>query len=273
MAYRSAVPTSDPIALERLRDILHDVAPSWWRVDVVEATESTNADVAGWARDGVAEGAVLVTDNQVAGRGRFTRSWVTPPGMALATSLLLRPRVDAAGWGWLSLVAGLAVRDALVALDVPAELKWPNDVLVADRKLCGILSERVESSGLGQPTAAAVVGIGINMSQDRSELPVPTATSLRLEGCQASKTDVMAALLTAFEGWYQRWTSGEDLRGPYAGRCATVGREVRVQLTPTTAEEGRCVGVDEHGRLLVETQRGVTAFAAGDVFHLRPGAP
>lgn len=131
---------------------------SWWsQVSVVDATGSTNADLAAAARDGAPSGTVLVAEHQRSGRGRFTRSWEAPPGAAIAISVLLRPSltIPLERWTWLPLLAGLAVADALVQVaGVPARLKWPNDVLIEDRKVCGILVERVGD--------AAVIGMGIN---------------------------------------------------------------------------------------------------------------
>ena len=123
-------------------------------------------------------GTVLITDYQSAGRGRQGRTWTAPPGSGIAMSILVRPEgIDPARWTWLSLLAGLAVSDGIRrTADLPAVLKWPNDVLVAERKVCGILSERVDTS-LG---AACVVGIGINVGLAEDQLPVPTATSLAI---------------------------------------------------------------------------------------------
>lgn len=229
----------------------------------VPSTASTNADVAAAARAGAPSGTVLVADHQSAGRGRFDRKWEAPPGAAVAVSVLLRPDgASAARWLWLPLITGVAVADGLRAVaGVEAEVKWPNDVLVGGRKVCGILSERVDD--------AAVIGMGINTALTDDQLPVPTATSLRLAGSDASPTEVVIGVLTALEEAYRRWASAEDLRDWYGRRCATVGREVRV-LQPVGGHiEGRAAGVDAGGRLLVWTASGERAFAAGDVLHLR----
>ena len=124
---------------------------------------------------GAPSGFVLATDHQTAGRGRLGRTWTAPRGSSIAMSVLLRPAREPATWTWLPLLAGLAVADSLRAMaDVPAVLKWPNDVLVDGAKICGILAERVDApSG-----AACVLGLGINVHLAADELPVPTATSL-----------------------------------------------------------------------------------------------
>jgi BirA family biotin operon repressor/biotin-[acetyl-CoA-carboxylase] ligase len=238
---------------------------SWWsELQVVDATGSTNADLSAAARAGAPSGTVLIAEHQRTGRGRFTRRWEAPPGAAVAISVLLRPPADIAleRWTWLPLVAGLAVTQALrEAAGVPARLKWPNDVLIDDRKVCGILVERVGD--------AAVIGMGVNTALRADELPVPTATSLLLAGAPTPNGEVAASVLTALRGWYQRWVAGEDLSAAYRDVSATIGRQVRVELGPDDARQGEAVGIDPVGRLLVRTAAGVEAFAAGDVVHLR----
>ncbi len=238
----------------------------WRHVEAVAETGSTNAVLAERARAGAPSGSVLVADHQTTGRGRFTRVWQAPPGKSLALSVLLRPPVaETRRWLWLPLLAGLAVADGLrAAAGVDARLKWPNDVLIGGRKVCGILAERVEG-----PVPAAVVGMGINTLLAEAELPVPTATSLALAGAAVDPGKVVREVLVAFERWYSRWASGADLREAYAARCDTVGRQVRVVVSETESVEGEAVGVDPDGCLLVRTPDGVRTFAAGDVWHLR----
>jgi BirA family biotin operon repressor/biotin-[acetyl-CoA-carboxylase] ligase len=146
--------------------------PGLWReVRVVEETGSTNADLLARARSGADEGLVLVAEAQTSGRGRMGRRWISPPRRALTFSVLLRPAVPAGLLGWTPLLAGVAVASALQqTAGVDARLKWPNDVLVDGAKIAGILAERWGN--------AVVIGTGINVLQQRGELPVPTATSL-----------------------------------------------------------------------------------------------
>ena len=231
---------------------------------MVAATGSTNADLAAAARAGAPGRAVLVSEHQSAGRGRFTRTWEAPPGAAIAISVLLRPpaTIPLERWTWLPLLAGLAVADALQDIaGVPARLKWPNDVLIDDRKVCGILVERVGD--------AAVIGMGVNTRLREDELPVPTATSLLLAGAEIANGEVAAAVLESLSGWYQRWEADEDLSPAYQAACATIGRRVRVEVGPGQSRHGEAVGIDGVGRLLVRTDTGLEAFAAGDVIHLR----
>lgn len=243
-----------------------------WHVTCVATTGSTNADMAEWAREGRPEGTVLVSEHQASGRGRFERPWTAPPGTSVSTSVLLRPHRRVADWGWLSLLVGLAVADGLRAIgggDL-IELKWPNDVLVRGRKVCGILSEHVATPA----GDAAVCGWGLNVTMDVSELPVPTATSLLLAGLATDKDEVIAAVLRRLGGLYASWNAGGELAEEYARGCATIGREVRVHLdrqAPHAAHvDGRATGIGANGELLVDVGGRVEPFSAGDVVHLRP---
>ena len=138
-------------------------------VEVVETAPSTNAVVAERALAGAPDGLVVVADHQTAGRGRLDRTWESPPGTALTFSMLLRPQSPTRAWPWLPLLAGYAVGKALQARGLDAGVKWPNDVLVGERKVAGILVERLETPD----GPAAVVGVGINAALTPDALPVP----------------------------------------------------------------------------------------------------
>ncbi|MCD0453060.1 biotin--[acetyl-CoA-carboxylase] ligase [Actinocorallia sp. API 0066] len=264
---------------------------SFWReIRVVSETGSTNADVAALAAEGAREGVVVVAEAQTAGRGRLGRSWAAPPRSGLMFSVLLRPgaSVPATRLGWLPLLTGVAVATAVRSVTtraqagefgeatggaaVEAALKWPNDVLVGDRKLAGILAERAEG--------AVVVGVGLNVSLRAAELPVPTATSLLIE--DAATTDretVLKAILRELALRYTEWRAadgdpdGSGLRGAYRALSATLGRDIRVELPGGTAETGTARDVDAEGRLVAETARGERAYSAGDVVHVRNPRP
>lgn len=244
-----------------------------WRVEVVEQSPSTNADVAERARAGEPPGLVIVAEHQTAGRGRLDRTWTTPPRAALTFSLLVDPApVPPGRWPWLPLLTGLAVTTAVRrGAGVDAVLKWPNDVLVDGRKVAGILVELVDRPGQGP---VAVVGTGLNVSTSRSELPVETATSLAIEGAEpVDRSALLADLLGAFTALFDPWraAAGRGLLPAYRQACSTLGRAVRVQLPNGEPLEGRAVDVDEEGRLLVDDGRRVHLLGAGDVVHVRPG--
>lgn len=235
---------------------------------MVEATGSTNADLAERARDGAGEGIARISMTQTAGRGRLDRQWVSPPGTSISMSVLLQPRPDLQQWGWLSILAGMAVAGALRELSPRAEivtLKWPNDVLIDGGKVCGILSERVEGPG----GARAVVGIGINVDLTREELPVPTATSLAMAGLPTDQSSVVAGVLNHLDRYYRAWTLHGNLRSEYERICASVGAPLTLVIDAEHRVHGTGRGVDEFGRLRVATATGVQTFAVGDVIHAR----
>ncbi len=238
----------------------------WAEVEIVASTGSTNADLAAWARRGGRPGKVLVTADQQAGRGRLTRSWVTPPDTAVACSVLVAPRRPVQEWGWLPLLVGMAVSDGVhEATGLDARVKWPNDVMVGERKLCGILCEAVGDAG----TPLAVLGFGLNVGLTPDQLPVPTATSVHGEGSDASATAVTVANLRALERWFTRWDDGADLIADYRERCGTLGRDVTVHRVGAQDVTGRAVDVDADGGIVVATPGGRRTFVAGDVEHLR----
>lgn len=251
----------------------------WREITVVETTGSTNADLAARAAGGAPEGTVLAAEEQRAGRGRMGRAWVSPPRSSIMVSVLLRPAgVPPARRGWLPLLAGVAAATAVrTTTTIPAGLKWPNDLLVNEAKLAGILAE--------QSGDAIVVGLGLNVSTTAAELPdtgpgAPPATSLQLAGAGAPDTDrtaLLAALLEEFARRYQAWTGTQPpgdpeasgLRAAYLELSTTVGREVRVERPAGQSTTGQATGVDAAGRLIVEGPGGTEAVSAGDVRHLR----
>ena len=210
----------------------------------------------------------MVADHQTAGRGRLDRTWETPAGTALTFSLLLRPTVPAAGWPWLPLLTGHATAQALTTLGYAAGVKWPNDVLIGERKVAGILVERIET----EAGPAAVVGVGLNTGMTAEQLPVPTATSLSLESGADDPPDpseVLGPVLAAIRDVYDAWQNGGAPAEAYVAACVTVGRPVRVDLPDGSVLEGQAVTVDGSGRLVVEATDGRHEVGAGDVVHVR----
>lgn len=266
---RAARPPLDATRLRELSTSDRPGAPPF-AVEVVAATGSTNADVAARARAGAAEGLVVVAEHQQAGRGRLDRRWETPDRAALTFSVLLRPPADAPSWTWLPLLAGVAVASAVTELDIAADLKWPNDVLVGERKLAGLLVERMETPD----GPAAVVGIGLNVSQTGDELPVAEATSMSLEGSDVDRTFLLEVILLRLGEAYAGWLGPGGvaaLRAAYTERCGTVrGQRVRVSMPGGSVVEGEGAGLSADGGLLVWSSAGVVTVNAGDVVHVRP---
>jgi BirA family biotin operon repressor/biotin-[acetyl-CoA-carboxylase] ligase len=259
-------PLADPLDVVALRSELLAPAGPVARLDVVARTGSTNADL-------------LAAELQQAGRGRLDRRWTSPPGAGLTVSVLLRPSgVPTARWGWLPLLAGLALLRTVTELTpLAAALKWPNDLLLgppggpAVAKCAGLLAEA--DAGGAEP--AVVIGIGLNVRNRRDELP-DGASSLHAEGAEVSRNALLAALLRRLLADEAAWrAAGGDpdavgLLADYRAACATLGSPVRIEQPGGVSTFATAFDVDGDGRLLVREQSGATrAVAAGDVVHLR----
>lgn len=237
--------------------------PPWPAPELLETTPSTMLEIERRASEGAPEGTVVVAEEQTAGRGRRGRTWESSPRAGLWWSLLLRPAVPADRLGWLPLVAGLGVaRGILQSTGITVGLKWPNDVVVADRKLAGILAERLADG-------AVVVGVGINVDQEADDLP-EGGTSLGILGSEADRASVLVGVLSCVAGAYRAWHAGADPRGEYAAVSATLGRDIRADLGDRTIE-GRAVQLGNSGELIVSLADGTEeALSAGDVALIRP---
>ena len=241
--------------------------PSGWRVEFTESTPSTNAVVAERARAGEDHGLVVATEHQTAGRGRLDRVWETPARTSLTFSVLLRPDVPAQDWPWLPLLTGYAVQAALADRLPTIALKWPNDVLVEECKVAGILVERIETA----TGPVAVVGIGINVAQTLNELPVALATSVELEtGEPVDRSDLLGQVLGSLHGLQGLLDDTDALRTAYADVCSTLGREVELHLPGDEVRHGEALDIDSRGALVVSTLDGTLTVGAGDVVHVRP---
>lgn len=245
------------------------------RLDWLSSASSTNDELVARAggpdRDAWPHLSVVATDDQRRGRGRLDRSWVAPAGAALAASVLVRPSMPVTSFGWLPLVAGAAMTRALRGLGAGATMKWPNDVLIGERKVCGILSELLPD------LRGAVVGAGVNVAMTGEQLPVPTATSLAVEGVSATIDDVLAGFLVEFRSELDALEAAvgdADVSGARArveAVCGTLGRAVRV-IQPTGRDLlGEATGIDSTGRLVVAVgdSGGEVSISAGEVTHLR----
>lgn len=260
------------------------------RLIILEQTGSTNTDlVALAARERLAEFTVMVTSSQTNGRGRLGRVWVAPPGKSLAISVLLRPETAAGEplglehFGWLPLLAGLAMTEAVTNLlpDRSVTLKWPNDVLVGGQKISGLLAELLPDG------PAVVMGAGLNLALTAEELPTTTSTSLLIEGAALTGDALADAALAGYlDALRRRYTgflrdgagagagagaaaASAELRAELALVCSTLGQEVRVHLPSGDDLVGIATDIDDSGRLMVATDGAVVAVAAGDVTHLR----
>lgn len=238
---------------------------------VLSEAGSTNAVLSEYAADaGIwPHLSVLVTDNQTAGRGRLDRAWVAPPGASLAVSVLLRRLPAADARGWIPLAAGVAMADAIAdqLSDHPVAVKWPNDILVDGRKICGILAQATAD--------AVIVGTGINTAMTAAELPVPSATSFAVLGVEADADRLLATYLRRLDVLLGELTAAGDAvsSGLYSSaseRCATIGLDVAVSLPGDRTLIGEATALDAAGRLVVVSGGVEHTVSAGDVVHVRP---
>jgi BirA family biotin operon repressor/biotin-[acetyl-CoA-carboxylase] ligase len=230
------------------------------RVQVTESTDSTNADVVRHVVDAPHDWphlSLLLTTDQRAGRGRLDRSWVTPPGSALAVSVVVDAAgIPAEGRGWIPLIAGAAMTRAIAAQVADAghsaTLKWPNDVLLDGAKVCGILATMVP----GHPDVA-VIGSGVNTRMSREQLPVDTATSFAVVGLDCDEDRLLSDYLLA----------------EVEALCGTLGSDVAVSLPDGATLWGRARRIDPDGRLvIVQDAEYESIVSAGDVVHVRTRA-
>ncbi len=227
---------------------------------------STNDEAKRLAAAGEPEGTLVIAEEQTAGRGRLQRTWWAPPGTALLMSLIFRPNLAPHQAQRLTMLCSLAICDAITeTTGLAPAVKWPNDVLLHGRKVCGILTELgIEDARL----AYVVVGMGINVNVDFSgagEL-ARTATSLAQElGHEVSRLELLRAILVSIEGRYARLRAGESPHTEWSERLATLGQRV-VVTTPTEQWRGVAAGVDTDGALLLRDEEGVLRrILAGDV--------
>ena len=260
-----------PLDENRLRQYIGH-SELWRGVEIRDSVDSTNSVLSRQAAtSGVEPGTVLTAEQQTHGKGRSGRSWVTPSRAGIAVSVVLRPNAPMSRWSWLSLLAGVCVSEAIAgACGVATQLKWPNDVLVGDRgaKVCGILAEVSAKS--------VVLGIGINVSLRRDELPRDDTTSLGLEmDADPDRTGLLIALLQRLEHWFGRWEDAggdpEDsgIAAQYRTRSHTLGNAVTATLPGGGAVRGMAMNVDDDGRLRINTAAGLVEVAAGDVQRVR----
>ena len=274
MSSRHPDPGPHRAALDVVR-VRHDlVGPGrpLTRLDVVETTGSTNADLL--ARHSAGEdidGAVLIAEHQSAGRGRNGRAWSTPPRSQIALSVGIAARdVPTTAWGWVPLLTGVAVVDAVRATTgVDANLKWPNDVLVGEGKLAGILAE------VAAPDPVIVVGLGLNVTLTAEEAPDPRATSLLMLGStMLDRSALLGAVLAELTVRIDRWRSagGPDatLVADYRRRSVTLGTRVRALLPGDREIIGVAADLDVSGQLSIDTGAQTVTVSAGDITHLRP---
>ncbi len=244
------------LVAERVRSLLGS-GTRFTTIESLPSIDSTNRLVAERAAAGALEGLVVTAELQTAGRGRLDRSWEAEPGAALLVSVLLRPAdLPVSRWFLLGAAAGLAAQDACGQVgEFTPDLKWPNDLLVGERKLAGILGEAT-----GQ---AAVVGMGLNVHG----APPGAAWADEAAGHRIDRAALLAAWLRGFDRRLGHW---DDVLAAYREACSTLGREVVVEQGDGLLQ-GRAEAIDDDGRLVLRLAGGTrVVVAAGDVIHVRP---
>ena len=235
-------------------------------VHFARETDSTNLWIKRLAKESAPEGTLALAEFQSAGRGRLGRSWEVPEGTSVMMSILLRPKFEPQYAPMLTLVMGMAVAKAVKKLGFDASIKWPNDVVVSHKKICGILTEMGVRDG---KIDYAVIGVGINVNiREFPEEMADKATSLYLEsGREFDRSQIPGLVMEAFEEYYEKFAATCDLSGlkeEYESILANYNQPVRVLAKEPY--EGVARGITDGGELLVEKTDGtIIAVSAGEV--------
>jgi BirA family transcriptional regulator, biotin operon repressor / biotin---[acetyl-CoA-carboxylase] ligase len=251
--------TGVEISLLDVKKLAYLLVDGYWQVSVVDEIDSTQTYL---TKKNPLHGEVIATEFQSAGRGRLDRTFEANKSLSLLFSFYVQPKRPREDWGWIPLLAGICLEQVLNREEKVFVTKWPNDLLsinsAHDGKVAGILVE-VMSEGV-------VVGIGINVSMNAHELPVPTATSLKLLGIeQLDRNIYLALILKEFANIFQRWEEFEDFSVLYAKNSSTIGNRVEVHGSDAKIQSGLAKGVGSHGELVLDDG---SQIYSGDVVHL-----
>jgi BirA family transcriptional regulator, biotin operon repressor / biotin---[acetyl-CoA-carboxylase] ligase len=233
------------------------LASSYWRVSVVDEIDSTQNYL---RTSNPKSGDLITAEYQSAGRGRLDRKFDAEKSSALLFSFYLEPEVKVENLGYLTLLVGASVTATLnrITNTNNFKCKWPNDVLFNEEKVAGLLAEKTQSG--------VIVGVGINVSTSKSELPVAHASSIFLAtNTQIDRNVLLAQILNNLEQDLLSWQSGKNLTSKYRELSATIGREVRVELPDGSKIVGTAIDIDETGSLRLDNGEQITV---GDVIHL-----
>ena len=228
---------------------------------MVELTASTQSDLAKLANANLAQsGDVIAAEFQSAGRGRLERSFDAPSGSALLFSFYLSPKRKREDWGFIAHLAALSMHTIVAkALNTQITLKWPNDILINDKKVAGLLAQ-ITSNGL-------IIGMGLNVELTLEELPVPTATSLFMSGAsQLDRNLILGDILTLFASKFQEWDEGRNFTADYSKISSTIGKEVQIEVAGRENRIGFAQSISTTGALILADGFEVNV---GDVVHLR----
>ena len=228
---------------------------------MVDLTTSTQSDLADLVNLNSAKtGDVIATEFQSEGRGRLDRTFEAPPGSALLFSFYIAPKRARTEWGFISHLAALSVQQ-VISRDLSSQvwLKWPNDILIGGLKVAGLLAQATDHG--------VIIGIGVNVAMTTEELPVDTATSLAIAGSNnLDRNLILGSFLNRFESNFKEWDKGGDFVASYSEVCATLGRNVQVEVIGRENCTGVALAINSLGALLLADGFEVNV---GDVVHLR----
>jgi BirA family biotin operon repressor/biotin-[acetyl-CoA-carboxylase] ligase len=241
--------------------VIASLTSQYWRVSVADLTTSTQIDLEELVNSNSANsGDVLVTEFQTAGRGRLDRTFEAAPGSALLFSFFLKPKRVRSDWGFIAHLAALSMQE-VISQDhqLQVRLKWPNDILIGDKKVAGLLAQATDDG--------VIIGIGVNVAMTAEELPVETATSLAITGSQKlDRNLILGEFLTHFQVNFEAWDRGADFTDRYSAVCATLGCQVQIEVIGRENRIGTALNINKTGALMLEDGFEVNV---GDVVHLR----
>jgi BirA family biotin operon repressor/biotin-[acetyl-CoA-carboxylase] ligase len=243
------------------KTIIASQLSQYWRVSVVDLTTSTQIDLADLANAGLAtKGDVIAAEFQSGGRGRLDRKFEAPAGSALLFSIYITPKRSRSHWGFLSHLAALCMSEIISNdLNIAVSLKWPNDILIADKKVCGLIAQAT-ADGI-------VIGIGLNVGMTLAEIPVATATSLAIaESDQLDRNQILIQFLERFSLRFLDWDAGRDFIDEYSKVSATLGCDVQIEVAGRENRIGFAQSITASGALILADGFEVNV---GDVVHLR----
>jgi BirA family biotin operon repressor/biotin-[acetyl-CoA-carboxylase] ligase len=243
------------------KSVIASALSQYWRVSVLDLTTSTQSELADLVRENSAKsGDVIAAEFQTAGRGRMDRTFEAPKASALLFSLYITPKRDRDDWGFITHLAALTMQQ-VISTDLFAQvsLKWPNDILIGNAKVAGLLAQATEDG--------IILGIGINVTMAEDELPVASATSLAIAGSSnLNRNLILSNFLMGFESNFKKWDGGEDFIESYSRICSTIGQSVRVEVAGRESRSGKALAINHTGALILEDGFEVNV---GDVVHLR----
>ena len=258
--------SADVLSKEELESTIHT---KWAGTQVAffEETDSTNNEIRRLAEQGAPHGTLAVAERQLGGKGRRGRVWTSPAGVGIWMSMLLRPQIDPMAASMLTLVMALSTRRGIEkATGLKSEIKWPNDLVLNKKKICGILTEM---SAQLDYINHVVIGIGINVQNESFPKEIEqVATSILMEtGQHVNRAELIEAVLEQFERYYEIFLETEDLSGlvkEYNAHLINMQKQVRV-LDPKEPYEAKAMGITPHGELIVDTWEGRKLVSSGEV--------